>query len=63
MRYVKSYAFLDGRPWLLPAAWIYRFYRSIRYRLGAKGRNLVSNAFIPDEKLDARLDELKKWGL
>ena len=63
MRYVKEYSFLDGRPWLLPAAWIYRFYRSVRYHLGKNGKNMINNAFIPDERLDARLEELTKWGL
>ena len=31
MRHVPQYAFINGRPWLLPAAWIYRVYRAVRY--------------------------------
>ncbi len=63
MRYVKAYAFLNGRPWLLPAAWGYRFYRSIRSRMGGRGKQMIDNAFISDERLDARQQELAKWGL
>ncbi|MBR4131946.1 MAG: nucleotidyltransferase family protein [Oscillospiraceae bacterium] len=63
IRYGTHYGFLNGRPWLLPAAWIYRFYRSIRYRMGARGKKMLDHAFIPAETLDERLRELEKWGL
>ena len=63
MRYVPHYSFLNGRPWLLPAAWIYRFYRSIRYRMSENGRQLIGNALISNETLDSRLQELEVWGL
>ena len=63
MRYVPQYAFINGRPWLLPAAWIYRVYRAVRYRMGQNGRRMIDKALISDEKLDARRKELEKWGL
>ena len=63
MRYVPHYAFVDRRPWLIPVAWIYRFYRSIRYRMAAKGKHMLDNAMIPNDRLEARKDALAKWGL
>ena len=63
MRYVPYYSFLEGRPWLLPAAWVYRFYRSVRYRKGSNGKRLIDNAFIPAARLDDRQKELARWGL
>lgn len=62
MRYVEHYAFVNGRPWLLPAAWVYRFYRSLRYRMGDNGKRMIGSAFIPDEQLDEREKTLAKWG-
>lgn len=63
MRTVSYYAFVDKRPWLLPAAWIYRFYRFIRYHLTPNGKHLIENAMTPNEKLDSRKEILTKWGL
>lgn len=63
MRYVPHYAFLDGRPWLLPYAWLYRFCFAARNRMGANGKRIIGEVLIPDEKLDARERELAKWGL
>lgn len=63
MRYVPHYAFLNNRPWLLPVAWVYRFYRSVRYRMGENGKRMVNNALISDDRLDEREQELAKWGL
>ena len=63
MRYVPQYAFLNGRPWLLLAAWLYRFYRSIRYRLGENGKKLIGDAFVSGARLEERQKELSDWGL
>lgn len=63
MRVVPAYAFLDGRPWLLPAAWVYRLVYKLRANRGAAGAQMIKAAFLSDEKLDARRRELQKWGL
>ena len=63
MRFSEYYAFLDNRPWLLPLAWFYRFYRAIRYRLGGNGARMIERSLISDERLDRREQELAKWGL
>ena len=62
MRCVPSYALLDGRPWMLPAGWVYRFYHTLRYK-SETGKHMIGNTFISNEKLDARQRELAKWGL
>lgn len=63
MRFSSHYTFLDGRPWLLPSAWIYRFYRAIRYRMGADGKRMIERSLISNERLDERERELEMWGL
>lgn len=63
MRYVPQYSYINGRPWLLPTAWIYRFYRGVRYRMIDNGKRMMGNVFVSNEKLDARERELAKWGL
>lgn len=63
MRFAPAYAFLEGRPYLLPAAWVYRFYRAVRYRLTDKGRQVIEDAMISDEKLNERQEALRRWGL
>ena len=63
MRYVEHYSFLNGRPWLLPAAWIYRFFLHLfRGRLG-HGTKLLSSSFVETEKLESRKLMLEQWGL
>lgn len=63
MRVVPAYAFLDGRPWLLPAAWVYRLFYKLGKKRGEAGMRMVKTAFVSDEALDARQRELAKWGL
>ena len=63
MRYVPQYSYINGRPWLLPTAWIYRFYRGVRYRMIDNGKRMMGNVFVSNEKLDARERERAKWGL
>ncbi|MCF0120647.1 MAG: nucleotidyltransferase family protein [Oscillospiraceae bacterium] len=41
LRVTEAYAFLDGRPWLLPAAWCYRFVRGVKNGKSSHGRHLV----------------------
>lgn len=63
LRAVPEYAFLDGRPWLLPAAWLYRLFFKLGRRRGQAGARLMLAAFIPGRRLDERRRELEKWGL
>lgn len=63
MRYVPYYSFVNRRPWLLPAAWIYRFFRSVRYRMTRNGKALLDKAMTDEGTLNARTELLAKWGL
>lgn len=34
MQLIPWYSFVDGRPWLLPVAWIYRLFYCLRHKSG-----------------------------
>ena len=63
MRYVSAYSGLNGHPWLLPAFWVYRWYRAVRYRMIDNGRRMVDNALVSDREIEERQRELSYWGL
>lgn len=58
----EASAFLKGKPWLLPVAWIYRF--SLMFS-GKKtsGKKILSQILISGKKMDSREEELRHWGL
>ena len=58
----EDYKFLDGRPWLLPAAWSRRFYLMLRGRTTSSGE-VVGQIMTPRRIVDLREEELKRWGL
>lgn len=61
--YVPHYAFVQGKPWLLPVVWVYRLFRSLIYGKGADGVKLISSAVTVDGKLAEREAVLQQWGL
>ena len=66
MRRVPYYAFVDGRPWLLPVAWLYRFLRAVRYGTFsgiASSEQAIQISDISDERLEKRGSLLRQWGL
>ena len=63
MSYVSAYSGLNGRPWLLPAFWVYRWVRALRYRMFDNGRRMVDNALVSDREIEERQRELNYWGL
>ena len=60
---VPYYSFVTGRPYLLPAVWIYRFYRAIRYRMFGRGKQLMEQSFVDQAKMNQRDAMLRFWGL
>lgn len=58
----EKYAFFDGKPWLLPAAWCYRFCLLLRGKT-ATGKDALDRIMTPNQALDAREEELRQWGL
>ena len=62
MRLAPWYGFVDGRPWLLPAAWIYRWFYCL-FRKGEESRELLAEPFQKRALIDQRMELLRKWGL
>lgn len=62
MRLVPWYAFVDGRPWLLPAAWLYRFYYCARHK-GAHSRESLAQPFVERDAIHRREAMIESWGL
>lgn len=60
---VPYYSFVRNRPYLLPAVWIYRFYRAIRFRMFGRGKQLLGQSFVDQSKLNQRDALLRFWGL
>lgn len=56
--FLPEYHFLEGRPYLLPAAWIYRLFLKWKNR-----HYLVKKYIVNDEQVNARTEYLKEWGL
>ena len=60
---VPMYSFLIGKKWLLPWAWIYRFYIGASKKRIATGVNSVKSSLVSDDKIEKRTKWLKQWGL
>ena len=64
MRKTKQYAFVDKRPYLLPAAWFYRGLRTLKQKRTMKTmKGIINTSFVSKKKVDERAEVLKKWGL
>lgn len=57
-----KYSFLVGRPYLLPAAWIYRFGLMVQGK-STKGSSIMKRIMVPDKKIASREEDLRRWGL
>ncbi|MCI8618738.1 MAG: nucleotidyltransferase family protein [Oscillospiraceae bacterium] len=62
MREIEWYSFLDGRPWLLPAAWIYRFYYCLRYKF-AHSQKILKDPYVNRKQIEIRETFIDNWGL
>jgi len=64
LRVVSHYRFVDGKPYLLPIAWAWRFIRSIFHgRVSENYKTASKTLDISKEKVIARTEYLKKWKL
>ena len=59
----KKYDFVDGRPFLLPVAWVYRIVDSLSKGKGSDGMKSIESEFVSQEKIEERKELYKKWGL
>lgn len=62
MQLVPWYSFVDGRPWLLPAAWLYRFYYCLKHK-PSHSRRLLEQPYARREEIGQRQIYMEKWGL
>ena len=62
MRYASHYPFLDGRPYLLPAAWLYRFGYCICHRFHDSIK-MLTEPFTKRRAVEEREEKIKKLGL
>ena len=62
MQLIPWYSFVDGRPWLLPAAWVYRWgYVLVHKR--ETGRKKLAEPFLKKELIEKREELIQSWGL
>ncbi len=62
MQLIPWYSFVDGRPWLLPFAWIYRWgYCLIKKRKASE--DLLAEPFVKRTQIDERNRRMAEWGL
>lgn len=62
VRIVPRYRFVDGKPWLMPAAWIYRWCYSLVHQF-RHGLSLLLLPFVKRKEIRKRADYLSDWGL
>ncbi len=62
MRYIPAYKFIDGKPWRLPVAWMYRFIRLMMGKTGGT-KQFMEKVKTSNKDVDAREEELRQWGL
>lgn len=62
MRVIPWYSFLDGRPWLLPAAWIYRYYYCLRHKRDHT-KTILKDPYVHRKKIEVRETLIDSWGL
>ena len=62
MQLIPWYSFVDGRPWLMPAAWIYRWGYCIVHKR-KHGTELLSEPIVKKKTIAKREEWLRQWGL
>lgn len=59
----EAYAYLERFPFLLPIAWIHRFFRTIKGNKMKIGKQSVEKSFISKDTIEKRDKMLKRWHL
>ena len=62
MQLVPWYRFVDGRPWLLPAAWVYRWFYAAAHKF-KHSRDLLLEPYNKREAIEKREKMISGWGL
>ena len=61
MKVMKEYAFIDGKPFLLPVAWMYRILIKGKNKKAVKAK--LGKTFASGETIEKRKELYKQWGL
>ncbi len=61
MKVIKEYAFIDGKPFLLPVAWMYRILIKGKNKKAVKAK--LGKTFASGETIEKRKELYKQWGL
>lgn len=59
---IPWYSFLNGKPWLLPFAWVYRWFYCIKHKFKESFRK-ISEPFRIKQKIEERQEYIDSWGL
>ena len=62
MQLIPWYRFVDGRPWLMPAAWVYRWFYTATHKFRAS-RDLLMEPFEKRRIIEKREKMIRDWGL
>lgn len=62
MQLIPWYSFVNGRPWLMPVAWGYRFVYCAKNKL-THSKELLEEPFTRRGEIEQRQEHIKKWGL
>lgn len=62
MQLIPWYSFVDGRPWLLPVAWVYRWFYTAIHKF-RKSRDLLTEPFLKRDVIERREAYIRRWGL
>lgn len=62
MQLVPQYKFVDGKPWLLPAAWVYRWFYCLKNKRSDSAK-LLAEPIKKRRELEKREQLLNDWGL
>ena len=62
LQLIPWYSFVDGRPWFLPAAWVYRWFYCLFHK-GKYSGELLTEPVRLKTSIQKREELLKQWGL
>lgn len=61
LRTVPKYSFIDGKPYLLPVVWVYRFF--VGKKREKHFRKMINDSFFSTEQVTEREKMYRQWGL
>ena len=62
MQLIPWYSWIDGKPWLLPFAWVYRWGYCLKNKARA-GKDLLLEPYQKRKQIEERQNYLERWGL